>query len=278
MSDSPFFAAMRLISPNGKFTQTEVDHLRVVEASFLRRGALRSAITRLEEPPLPTDVPAPIKRHSLRDPAAFFQEAKHKDLLGSLSQDEVDGCNAILKACGEANWAIGDTAYAFGTSFHETGGTMQPIKELGGTAYFKRMYDIQGARPKKARELGNLTPGDGAKYAGRGYVQLTGKTNYAKADKKLKALGLLDQGASLVDTPDLVMRPDIAAAIMIYGMAEGWFTGHDLDDDIPREGLATMQQFIRSRDIINGTDKAEKIAREAMAFQSVLQAGGWSEC
>src|SRR3546814_6075636 len=63
------------------------------------------------------------------------------------------------------------------------------------------MYDIRGDRPAKARELGNLTPGDGAKYAGRGYVQLTGKSNYVKATAKLREMGF---------TVDLVAEPDRA--------------------------------------------------------------------
>ncbi|RZK38651.1 MAG: hypothetical protein EOO90_21515, partial [Pedobacter sp.] len=33
---------------------------------------------------------------------------------------------------------------------------------------FKRMYDPKGDRPEVARRLGNVHPGDGARYAGRG--------------------------------------------------------------------------------------------------------------
>jgi putative chitinase len=205
-------------------------------------------------------------RTGLSDPAAFFREAR--DVLGPLSQPEVDGCNAILTACGEAAYPLADTAYALATAYHETAGTMQPIHEYGGPAYFTRMYDIAGARPAKARELGNLQPGDGVRYAGRGYVQLTGRFNYAKAARAL--------GVPLESDPDLAMRPDVAAAVMVRGMREGWFCGRDLDDDLPRSGPATRAQFVRSRDIINGTDKAEKIAGEAVEFQEALIAGGWA--
>jgi putative chitinase len=264
MADSPIIAAVRPLAPNHKFTQTEVDHLDAVAASFRARAPQAAPVK-----PTTTD---------LTNPAAFFDACRDKQLLGKLSQSEVDGVSAILAACGHAGWSIGDTAYALGTAFHETAGTMQPIKEYGGPTYFKRMYDIEGARPAKARELGNLSPGDGAKYCGRGYVQLTGRKNYTKADKKLHDLGILQPGESLVDNPELAMRAPVAAAIMVYGMREGWFTGRDLDDDIPRSGLATLEQFVRSRDIINGTDKADQIAREAMAFQAALQAGGWGEC
>ncbi len=201
-------------------------------------------------------------------PAAFFDQLRRTNILGPvLSPEEVTGCTAILTACGDAGWPIADTAYGLATAYHETAGTMLPIKEYGGTAYFTRMYDIRGARPDKARILGNLTPGDGARFCGRGYPQLTGRKNYLKAGTAL--------GHDLVGNPDLAMRPDIAAAIMVRGMREGWFTNQDLDDDLPRSGPATLSQFIASRDIINGRDKAEKIAGEAMVFQQALLAAAW---
>lgn len=226
---------------------------------------------------VPPDEPVQIvTTTALANPPAFFAHMKASNVLGPvLTQGEVDGCNAIIQACGKAGWPLADTAYGLATAYHETAGTMQPVKENGGTAYFMRMYDITGARPEKARELGNLTPGDGAKYAGRGLPQITGKRNYQLANDKLHALGMLKEGEDLVANPDLALRPDIAAAIMVYGMREGWFTSRDLDDDLPREAAATLQQFIKSRDIINGTDKAEKIAGEAMVFQAGLQLGGW---
>lgn len=213
-----------------------------------------------------TDSRSPRK---LGDPAKFFDHLRSSRVLGPVLTDgEVSGCNAILAACGADGWPLADTAYALATAYHETAGTMQPIHEMGGAAYFTRMYDINGSRPAKARELGNLTPGDGIRYAGRGYVQLTGKTNYAKAGAKL--------GIDLVADPDAAMRPDIAAAIMVHGMREGWFTGRNIDDDLPRSGAANLAQFIASRDIINGRDKAEKIAAEAITFQGALVAGVWA--
>lgn len=211
----------------------------------------------------------PQKTTALAQPAAFYAYVRAGQLLGpTLSPGEVEGCDAILTACGRDAWPIGFVAYALATAYHETAGTMQPIHELGGPTYLRRMYDIQGARPAKARELGNLTPGDGVRYAGRGYVQLTGRTNYDKAGQAL--------GVDLIGSPDLAMKPEVAADIMVMGMRDGWFTGRKLSDDIPASGSATAAQFQASRDIINGSDKAAKIATEAVEFQAALMAGGWA--
>ncbi len=207
------------------------------------------------------------------DIGRFYDFLRGNKMLGpKITTSEFQGCQAILKACVRANWPISFTAYALATSYLETGAEMQPISERGGATYFRRMYDIQGARPAKARELGNLTPGDGARYPGRGYVQLTGKANYTKATAKLRALGF---NVDLVANPDQALRPDVAAAVMILGMSEGWFTTRKLRDDLPLRGPAALSQFKSSRDIINGKDKDDEIAAFAVDFQTGLQRGGY---
>lgn len=229
--------------------------------------------------PAPSPViaqPAPPAGEPLfEDYGKFFDHLRGTNVLGpKISSDEFTGCSAIILACQNARWGISWTAYALATSYLETAMTMQPIKELGGTAYFTRMYDIRGNRPAKAKELGNLTPGDGAKYPGRGYVQLTGLENYRKMTAKLRAIGI---NVDLVANPDLAMRPDVAAAIMVIGMEEGSFTTRKLADDLPRRGTGTLRQFVMSRDIINGTDKDDEIAAVAMVFQAALVVGGYRE-
>lgn len=75
-----------------------------------------------------------------------------------------------------------------------------------GRNYFNR-YDIKHS-PRIARELGNVKPGDGYKYRGRGFIQLTGRTNYEMAGRYL--------GIDLVNQPDLASQPKIAAQIAVY--------------------------------------------------------------
>jgi len=82
------------------------------------------------------------------------------------------------------------------------------LKEKGmGKGYFAKKYDPKHS-PKTAKILGNKQIGDGEKYHGRGFIQLTGRDNYRMAQTALN-IPLLQQ-------PELAERPDIAAKIAIW--------------------------------------------------------------
>lgn len=198
-------------------------------------------------------------------PRKFFDHCRDTVMGPKLDNDEVSGANAILDALD--GLPIAWVAYALATSWHETAHTMQPIKERGGRQYFTRLYDVRGRRPKTARRYGNTAVGDGARYCGRGYVQLTWKNNYKKAGRKI--------GVDLVRNPDLAMDRDIAAKILRHGMREGWFTGRSFQTYLPAAGRANRAQFVKARYIINGRDKASLIASYALDFQQALHEGGW---
>jgi hypothetical protein len=72
------------------------------------------------------------------------------------------------------------------------------ICEYGNAAYFKK-YDGR-------KDLGNTQPGDGAKYKGRGIIQLTGRRNYTYYGNAL--------GYNLSDEPDLALKPLVATRIL----------------------------------------------------------------
>ena len=88
---------------------------------------------------------------------------------------------------------------------HETA-NFSSLKELGGRLDFKK-YDPK-YNPRKAKILGNKQVGDGAKYHGRGYIQLTGRDNYKRAGQAL--------GLPLEAQPELVEQPDIAAKVAVW--------------------------------------------------------------
>ncbi len=62
-------------------------------------------------------------------------------------------------------------------------------------------------------DLGNTQPGDGRHYKGRGYIQLTGRSNYTAYGNLL--------GVDLVGNPDLALDPMVAARIFAV-----YFTDH----------------------------------------------------
>lgn len=199
------------------------------------------------------------------DRGVFFSKARAGLLGPTLTQSEVDGCNAILDAMAGA--PLAHCAYALGTAYKETAHTMQPIKEFGGDTYFFRRYDPQGQCPSIAAALGNTQPGDGVKYCGRGYPQMTGRKNYARASAEL--------GVDLIGHPELAMAPTIAARVMRRGMDEGWFTGRSFSTYLPPVSPGNLQSFTAARRIINGQDCADEIARYALEFQGYLTAAGW---
>ncbi len=66
---------------------------------------------------------------------------------------------------------------------------------------------IYGYQTAKGKGLGNVLPGDGAKYIGRGYIQITGRGNY-KVYSDLT-------GHDLINNPQLLNQPDIAAEVSV---------------------------------------------------------------
>lgn len=209
------------------------------------------------------------------DRAKFYRVCRSK--FGGLTQGFVDGTNFILDGWEQTyskQTSVPQFAVCLATSYWETGKTMKPIREIGGDAYFTKLYDVQGNNPDRARKMGNKNPGDGIRYNGKGYVQLTWFVNYLKATTRLHELGLLDKSVDFTKYPELVMQPRYALPIMFIGMEEGWFTGKKLDDIVDDEISADLKDehadAVRSRAIINGKDRAEMIAGFAMVFLEAL--------
>lgn len=88
---------------------------------------------------------------------------------------------------------------ALATIATEVGAQLRPIGEYGGPAYFTQMYEGRA-------DLGNHQPGDGARYHGRGYIQLTGRANYRTYGESL--------GLPLEERPELALRPYVAARVL----------------------------------------------------------------
>jgi len=188
---------------------------------------------------------------ALTNAAEFF--AVVREAFGALSEEQVKGFERLLQAYGVAVWPIAYAAYGLATGWRETAKQMKPVKEAYWLSEDWRKNNLK------------YYP-----WYGRGDVQLTWRTNYLRADKELGLCG------SLAANPELALRPDISAKVMVMGMEEGWFVpGHSLPIHLPGSGNASFDQYKQARRIINGTDAWEEIATNALKFEAALIAGGW---
>lgn len=113
---------------------------------------------------------------------------------------------------------------------HESSGFLRLTENLNYSAdrleaVFKKYFPTQELRRRfqynpvmiankvYADRLGNGGPetGDGWKYRGRGFIQLTGKDNYSEASK-----ALFGDASILVNNPDLASEPLTAARIAVH--------------------------------------------------------------
>jgi predicted chitinase len=198
------------------------------------------------------------------DKAKFFAAIRRELFDGALTPIQVYRIETLLNAIIAAEWPLSYASYALATAHHETA-NWRHMKEMGSEAYFKRMYDKAGSRPHVAKALGNTEAGDGVKFAGRGYVQLTGRANYVKAGKAL--------GLDLLKEPQIVEEPGVAAKVLIWGMSTGAYTGKANRDYLAK----SPPDYVNARRIINGTDKASLIATYAKEFQAALVGAGYGK-
>jgi hypothetical protein len=132
-------------------------------------------------------------------------------------------------------------AYVLATAQWETAQTFKPVKEAFWLSEEWRRRNL------------SYFP-----YYGRGYVQLTWKSNY----KTYSDIFDLD----MVTNRDLALDPSIALFVLVHGFKVGTFTHRKITDFI-NEGAT---DFVSARFCINGTDKAHEIADLAENFLNAM--------
>lgn len=163
----------------------------------------------------------------------------------------------IISACQNDGLLRNQCAYVLATAWHETG-AYKYMREIWGPTAAQQRYEGRA-------DLGNTVAGDGKKFMGRGFCQITGRRNYTDWSKRL--------GIDLLKEPQLAETPAVAAKIIVKGSKLGTFTGKRLSDYI------TLQRsdFTNARRVINGTDRAALIAGYATQFDALLKAEGYGE-
>jgi putative chitinase len=137
------------------------------------------------------------------------------------------------------------TEFAINTPARQAAFLAQIGHESGGLKWTRELW---GPTPAQLRyqgrvDLGNTHPGDGSKYRGRGFIQITGRNNYAEAGEALH----LD----LIDHPEILEDPEMCAV-----SAAWWWKSHGLNE------LADVPDFPAITKRINGgmTGYADRFA------------------
>ena len=126
----------------------------------------------------------------------------------------------------------------------EVGKGYLPIREFASNeAYFDR-YEGRA-------DLGNTIAGDGRKFKGRGYIQLTGRANYTTYAQKL--------GVDLVNNPDLALDVPISAKILAQ-----YFIDRKVDEACLKGDWLTV------RKLVNGVNRATGLPNGWEEFKKVI--------
>lgn len=123
----------------------------------------------------------------------------------------------------------------------------QIAHESGSLRYVREISSGKAYEGRK--DLGNLMPGDGLKFKGRGLIQLTGRINYSAFNDFTK------KEYNLLEHPERVEQPDLAALVA------GWFWNRNKLNE-----LADQDQLLKITKKINGgfnglEDRTEHLER-----------------
>lgn len=130
--------------------------------------------------------------------ASAIDAGQLRRMMPNLSAERAEKMAPHLnRAMQEAGITTPQRAAAFVAQLAHESGELRHFEELAsGHAYEGR------------RDLGNTQPGDGARFKGRGPIQLTGRANYEAASKAL--------GVDLVNNPELAARPDVGFRVAAW--------------------------------------------------------------
>ncbi|MDR7232066.1 putative chitinase [Caulobacter sp. BE264] len=173
-----------------------------------------------------------------------------KQLAPNIKPDVASAVAASLEA-NRATYGVNTpqrVAHFLGQVCHESGGFTRFTENLNYSAerlcvvWPSRFPNLEAAKPYARNpealaekvysgRMGNVNPGDGAKYKGRGLMQLTGRANYAEAAKYT--------GLDLVANPEQAADPAKSAIIAL-----GYWKSRGLNEEADQDDIATITRKI----------------------------------
>jgi len=160
-------------------------------------------------------------------------------------------------------------AHFLGQVCHESGGFTRFTENLNYSAerlcavWPSRFPNVDAATPFARNpealaekvysgRMGNVNPGDGAKYKGRGLIQLTGRANYTEAAKYT--------GLDLVNDPAQAADPAKSAIIAL-----GYWKSRGLNEEADQDDIATITRKINGG-LVGLSERRELVERAKRVF------------
>lgn len=201
----PLGTAVQVLAREGQWAQVDLQGDGAADGfmfhAFLRPTAAAAPVTtpvtaEIAAAPITADelavfTPALVKTMFPFTPAAAIATNLPHVLAGLRAKALVDRSMALM---------------GLATIRAETEG-FQPISE-GRSRFNTRNspFDLYDPGTPVAQKLGNTQPGDGARFKGRGYIQLTGRFNYTRVGQQI--------GVDLVAAPEMANDPATAGIIL----------------------------------------------------------------
>jgi putative chitinase len=159
----------------------------------------------VKPPPVQAASPAAQPAPSLKDKiSSMIPKFPDDDEGVTLLSDNPDAEAALQTAAKAAGLKGSELAQFMAQTRHESW-DFGKMKEVGNKKTFAK-YE----KPRLAKQLGNKVKGDGERFKGRGFIQLTGRDNYTRASQQIFG------DDRLVKNPDLATRLDVGAQIALW--------------------------------------------------------------
>lgn len=162
-------------------------------------------------------------------------------------------------------------AFILATARRESAGTWKPIREVPGCGSDEKCREDDIASRLKKGSVNYAKPAaNGQRYYGRGYIQLTFESNYARTSR------FLGVGMELRDQPDKVMELEVAETILVRGMLEGWYgEKKPLSFYLPDGAYVPFNGWLAARNNVNpGSPHKPIVARSAIEILGCLRPVG----